>query len=127
MKGERGGGESSFISVKHVFATFHVWFFLHVSAQILSFFYKFLICGKVDYNYISDCPRMIVNIENWLTVYRKKANAIGGKRFWMIFTICLKQKVLLLWVIQSWCTIAKNISCFRKIKSEFGVSNNLQP
>ena len=88
--------EPSFIRVKYVFETFHDWFFLHVSAQILSFFYKFLIYDKVDDNYISDCPRMVVNIENWLTVYRKKANAIGGERFWMIFTICLKQKNLLL-------------------------------
>ena len=62
----------SFIRVKQVFVTFPDWLILQVSTRILRFFYKFLICEKVDDNYISDCPRMVINIESWLTMYREK-------------------------------------------------------
>ena len=64
--------KSSFIMVKQVFVTFPDWLILQVSTRILRFFYKFLIFEKVDNNYISSCPRMVINIETWLRVYRKK-------------------------------------------------------
>ena len=39
----------------------------------LRLFYKFIICEEVEKDYISECPRMIVVMENWLTVYRRKS------------------------------------------------------
>ena len=39
----------------------------------LRLFYKFIICEEVEKDYISECPSMIVAMENWLTVYRRKS------------------------------------------------------
>ena len=71
----------SFITVKHVFVTFPDWFILHVSTRILRVSYKLLICEEVDDNFISDCPRMVIIIEN--SVSRKKLredNNVNGER-----------------------------------------------
>ena len=62
----------SFITLKHAFVTFPDWFILHLSTWTIRFFYKFLICEKVDNSYIPDCLRMVIIIENWLTMYREK-------------------------------------------------------
>ena len=39
----------------------------------LRLFYKFIICEEVEKDYVTECPRMIVVMENWLTVYRRKS------------------------------------------------------
>ena len=38
----------------------------------LRFFYKFLMCEHKDHDFTGECPRMIVVVENWISVYQRK-------------------------------------------------------
>ena len=40
--------------------------------HFLQLFYKFIICEEIEKDYNTECPRMIVVMENWLTVYRRE-------------------------------------------------------